>query len=95
MLSIVGTCWLVVQHLDWFNYMLMGRQMPQCTEFLQFTHFADRLKLLLHALDGHMLASFDGLSLKDLAKGAITLFTLQLVLVHKERSNNMLFVSER
>ena len=46
------------------------------------TYLLNRLEVVLHALDGDVLASLDALGLKNFRKGALTFLANQPILLH-------------
>ncbi len=82
----IVTGWFVVQHLDQLDHVVVGGQQFEGLDLFEFLNFFNRLKLLLHALYRHILASFERVSHEHFRKGAITALGFQSVLIH-ERLN--------
>lgn len=61
-------------------YDLTLREPPTCLDLAQIIDLIDRLELVLHALDRHILRALEALRLDHLGEGAFALFRYQAVL---------------
>ena len=56
-----GTCGFVVENLDKVDDVVVGHEHPECLYFFKFFDLVDGFIFFLHALDGDILVSGDGL----------------------------------
>lgn len=80
--KVVRTTGLIVERLYHLDDVLMRREDVQRLDLLKFLNLLQTIELLLHALNGHGLASLEGLRGEDHREGPASLLVLQLVLVH-------------
>ncbi len=62
------------------------RRHTTCLDLAQIVDLIDRLELILHALDRHILRALETLRLDHLGEGAFALFRYQAVLWRAERN---------
>mmetsp|Transcript_75967 Transcript_75967/g.245889 ORF Transcript_75967/g.245889 Transcript_75967/m.245889 type:complete len:257 (+) Transcript_75967:1021-1791(+) len=75
-------CGLVIQHLVQLDDVGVPRQSAERLDLAEVVHLVDAVEVVLHALDGNMLACLDGLGLEHLRESALALFRDEPVLVH-------------
>ena len=73
---------LVIEHFLELDDVLMRRESTQRLDFAQVVDLVDALKVVLHALDGMVLAVLDILGLEHLGERAFALLGNQTVLAH-------------
>mmetsp|Transcript_28098 Transcript_28098/g.69182 ORF Transcript_28098/g.69182 Transcript_28098/m.69182 type:complete len:286 (-) Transcript_28098:170-1027(-) len=73
---------LVVQHLQQLDDVGVWGQPPQRLDLAQVVHLVQGVEVILHALDGDVLAVLDALRLQHLTERAFALLGHQAVLVH-------------
>jgi hypothetical protein len=79
----IVTGWFVVQYFDQLDHVVVGGQQFEGLDLFEFLHFFNCLKLFLHALDRHVLASFERVSHEHFGKGAVAALGFQSILFHE------------
>jgi len=57
-----------------FDDLGVGTESPQGLDLPEVVDLLNGVEVVLHALDGHILASFDALRLEDLRESSLSLF---------------------
>lgn len=76
------TCGLIIEDFYELDDVFVWGQQLQGLDFFELLYFFNGFIFFLHALDGHQLVAFDGLSHEDFRKSALALLGLEAVLVH-------------